>query len=528
MRSSQGKGLSGERDEVGAFFCEHLGDGTPAVLGTGALGGAGGAPRVGLVVEVVEVAESARGEEARADEADEPLDAPFLVASRRRDGARLEAVVGGELEQRGMEPDGVAAAFEHDAFHVVVEHDPGGAPECGERLDVAADEVGERGAEGEAQECIPRIAEHQDERHQGALGASDGELAEVRPVDLGLLARKGAKAQIRFTGPARAQRRDAVAEVVGAARVAPHLDHVEQPRGGERGEALQRLGDERHVGVELRGPSPALTLALHPCLAEHPLDGGVVNAELARDGAHPPVLDEVVAQNLRPELVAERHRAVRSVACAGAHSPANRRASPVKAHELANRAGAEVALRRGCRLGGHRRARLALENSLASEWSTARRRGGTLMRHFLSASSYAAPAPVAALALGVTMPAASRALIPASRRAQRFTSSESAAIRRAVLLAPVAARADQHLASASGTQKQPGIVHRSPWRGGLDAPRSPGNTALGAVRTCGSGRSLGRDRQVHSVRGCVGLLAAADLTPIDERRHGAGARTRRR
>ena len=139
----------------------------------------------------------------------------------RRDRARFEAVVGGEFEQRGMEPDGVATAFEHDAFHVVVEQGPGCAPQHGERLDVAADEVGERGVEVEAHEGVSGVAQHQDERHQGAFGAADGELSEVRPVDLSLLARKGAKPQIRFTGPAWAQLRDAVAEVVGAARGSP-------------------------------------------------------------------------------------------------------------------------------------------------------------------------------------------------------------------------------------------------------------------------------------------------------------------
>ena len=59
--------------------------------------------------------------------------------------------------------------------------------------------------------------------------------------------------------------------------------------------------------------------------------------------------------------------------------------------------------------------------------------------------------------------------------------------------------------------------------GGLDDPRSPGNTALGAVRQCGSGRSLGRDRQVNVVRGCAGLPDHCDLTPTAERRHRTGA-----
>ena len=164
---------------------------------------------------------------------------------------------------------------------------------------------------------------------------------------------------------------------------------------------------------------------------------------------------------------------------------------------------------------------------MTGEFSTARGASGTVMRHFLRTRVFAAPVPVAALALGMTVPAASRVLISASRRAQRFTPGEAAAACPAVLLAPVAARADEHLAPASGTQKQSGIVHCSPRRGGLDDPRLPGNTALGAVRQCGSGRSLGRDRQVSTVRGCVSLLAESDLTPTHERRHRRCARCAR-
>ncbi len=59
----------------------------------------------------------------------------------------------------------------------------------------------------------------------------------------------------------------------------------------------------------------------------------------------------------------------------------------------------------------------------------------------------------------------------------------------------------------------------SPLPAGLDDPRSSGNTARGPVRTCGSGRSLGRDRQVNAVRGCVGLLADSDFTATHQRRH---------
>ena len=178
-------------------------------------------------------------------------------------------------------------------------------------------------------------------------------------------------------------------------------------------------------------------------------------------------------------------------------------------------------------LGGHRRARLAHRSSMTGECTTARGRSGTVMRHLLPVRAFTPPAPVTALTLGMTVSTTSRALIPPSRRTQRFTPSEVAAAGPAIPLAPITARADEHLAPASGTQKQSGIVHRSPRRGGLDDPRSPGNTALGAVRKCGSGRSLGPDRQVNSVRGCVDLLADSDLTRTRKRRHRRCTRRRR-
>ena len=114
------------------------------------------------------------------------------------------------------------------------------------------------------------------------------------------------------------------------------------------------------------------------------------------------------------------------------------------------------------------------------------------MRHFLVPRPFAAPVPIAPLALGMAVPTAARLLITPPRGAQRLASRQGAAARSAVLLTAVAARADENLASAPGTYEQPGIVHRSSRRGGLDDPRSSGNTDLGAVRQCGPGRSLGR------------------------------------
>ena len=186
-----------------------------------------------------------------------------------------------------------------------------------------------------------------------------------------------------------------------------------------------------------------------------------MDPELGGDGPYPPVLDEVVAQDLRLELVVDRHRARRSVPGATPSASSYRRATPLPTDELADRARAEVAVHRDGRFGRHRRIGLAHRNSMRGEFSIARGASGTVMRHFVRARAFAAPAPVAPLALGMTVPAAPRVLIPASRPAQRFTPSEAAAARPAVVLAPVTARADEHLAPASGTEKQSGIVHRS-------------------------------------------------------------------
>ena len=165
---------------------------------------------------------------------------------------------------------------------------------------------------------------------------------------------------------------------------------------------------------------------------------------------------------------------------------------------------------------------------MGGEWSTALGGCGTVMRHFSPTAPFAAPEAVAALALGMAVPAASRLLVTPPRRASRFASGKAATAHPAVLLPAVTARADEHLALASGTQKQPGIVHRSPRRGGLDDPTSPGNTALGAVRKCGSGRSPGHDRQVFESGAASASSPGPDLTPTLERRHRLGARRPRR
>ena len=68
---------------------------------------------------------------------------------------------------------------------------------------MAAQEALHPGVQEEAQEDLPRVAQHHDERHQRTPRAADLEMAEVAPVDLRLLAGQAAQPQIGFGRAAR-------------------------------------------------------------------------------------------------------------------------------------------------------------------------------------------------------------------------------------------------------------------------------------------------------------------------------------
>ena len=208
---------------------------------------------------------------------------------------------GSEGQQVGVEADGRAAglihALEHGALEVVVQQHAGHAAEGSEGQHMAQQEAVHAGVQAEAQEDAARVAQHHHEGHQGPLGATDDEVAEVTPVDLCLLARQRAQAQVGLSRRARAVAGHEVAEVVGAARVATLAHHGVQAAGGERGELGQRLEHERQVGVDLAGAQRRLR-AHHAGLSKHALHGVAVQVQLAGDGAHTPALGLVQAQDL--------------------------------------------------------------------------------------------------------------------------------------------------------------------------------------------------------------------------------------
>src|SRR4051794_21111745 len=100
--------------------------------------------------------------------------------------------------------------------------------------------------------------------------------------------------------------RDQVAEVIGAPGIAALAHHREQAAGGQRRELLQRLADQRQIGVDLRWPRCGADPG-QPGLRQHPAHHAVVDLELAGDGADGPLLGVVVAQDLRLDLTRCHH-----------------------------------------------------------------------------------------------------------------------------------------------------------------------------------------------------------------------------
>ena len=275
--------------------------------------------------------------------ADAALDPPLLVAASWRHRARLVAVMPGQGQKRGVQADGIPAALEHGRLQVVVQGDPGGAAPGFEGGDVAAQEALHARVKEETQEDLARPRQHHDEAHEGAARAADLQMPEVRPVDLGLLPRQRAQAQIGLGSPARAVARDEVAEVVRAPAIAALTHHGVQPRGRERGELLERLADEGQIGLDGRGAVQDARHGRQAGLGQHPGDGVAVHMQLRGNGADAPALGVVVAQDLRLDLRGRGHVADSSSGddgCGGAGSPVARTPRPGPAGKTGSATGA--------------------------------------------------------------------------------------------------------------------------------------------------------------------------------------------
>jgi hypothetical protein len=179
---------------------------------------------------------------------------------------------------------------------------------------VTAQKARQPGVEKEAQKNLAGVAQHHDKGHQRPARPPDGEMAEVAPIDLRLLAGQGAQAQIGFRRRPRAMASDDIAEVIRPAGIAAFPHHRIEPAGRQRRETLQGGADKRHKGIGL-GALRVLQNPRQAGLQQHPRDGGVMHPQMLGDGAHRPLLDMVIAQDLRLELRGNGHGEVLGHGC---------------------------------------------------------------------------------------------------------------------------------------------------------------------------------------------------------------------
>ena len=136
-------------------------------------------------------------------------------------------------------------------------------------------------------------------------------MAEMSPIHLSLLAGQAAQTQIGFDLRTRPMAGDEMAEVIRAAAIASLAHHHIQAACGQRREGLQRLADERQIGVDLR-LARRRTRPRQTGLRQHTTDHAIMHVQLLGDGADQPLLRVIEAQYLRFDVRWRHHRCVPS------------------------------------------------------------------------------------------------------------------------------------------------------------------------------------------------------------------------
>src|SRR5579864_4259750 len=222
-------GVVGQLHQKMRFRGKGLANTEAVLFGAGSIRRQVVAPDIGLGIEVVQIGKFAGRKEGGANVSNCAFDPAFFISPGDGDRTRIKSIASGKLEQGGMKADDVTLALQHSAFEIIVEDDLWDPRPCLEGRNMTAQKVLQAGIEEEAQEDVARIAQHHDEGHQRTAGAADHKMTEVRPVDLGLLARQTAQTQKGFGLWTRPQARNEMPEVMGAAAVTAFVHHHVQP-----------------------------------------------------------------------------------------------------------------------------------------------------------------------------------------------------------------------------------------------------------------------------------------------------------
>src|SRR6516225_11708606 len=247
-------------------------------------------PMTELPVQVVEIAEGAAEKEVLADVAERPLDLSLRFRPIGPAGARLEAVVAGEVDKGAVvddEPVGVLA--DDRGLHPIIEDRTRRAADRVEGSDVAAQDALQVLVEGEPRPDQPGVAEHHREQPDDALDPRlVGELdLEPGEVDLRLLARRRLEARFVCGAAGGANIADPVADDAVAAGKAAFLDLPEETPRGQGGKGRQALAQIRFEPVhEARGRRALLVGRRLQPFGDVGPDGLSIDAGQPGDGAN--------------------------------------------------------------------------------------------------------------------------------------------------------------------------------------------------------------------------------------------------
>ena len=322
-RDALGRGPSaGQREQPRSLLGEHVGDRAlrlhrmwPRVRD---LGDEAGELRIALG----EARERAPREKSIAHVTNGALDLALVLGSRHRAQAGLYAHLGAEIVERRMKADRVAAALEHDGLGIIEEPLPRHAAERVAGAHQRTTQRVHRQVEHELAPHRARVRQHEHEQPQRALAARHRDLADVRPVDLRLLARQRLGAQVHLALRPGAHLGDVFAERPHRAAIATLGQHVVEPRRAQSWIARQRLGDEvaiRPDEARSRQGIAALWIA-----TDRAADDIGMDTELRGDRADAPVLGEVQPHDLGFERWRAHRAPRRSSFCRSRNGPSAR------------------------------------------------------------------------------------------------------------------------------------------------------------------------------------------------------------
>lgn len=232
-----------------------------------------------------------------------------------------------------MKQNVLAAPLQHGRAKVAIQDDARLSRPGLERVNMAPQKVLHRLIEEELQIQSAGVGQRHDEAGQGALGAAHHHMAEVRPIDLRLLAGKHLQAQIGFADR-RPHARYGPAQLHEAAGVTAVAHHLIEAGGTETRVLIQRLVEKRGIRIERAGARITATESLGLDRAAHRVG---VEAEFAGDGADLPMFGVKQVADAHTDFRTDHAEMItfgeKCVATCPPNGPAARRLGNIAGHQ---------------------------------------------------------------------------------------------------------------------------------------------------------------------------------------------------